>query len=224
MSNHMRTVYCEDALEWLKNHTPQKGESMVASLPDISEFSNMPLENWKEWFVETATLIMSKTHDDGVVIFYQSDIKYQGEWVDKGYLVFKAAEALGLVLLWHKIVCRVSPGVATFGKPAYSHVLCFSKNVRLLDMAHSTPDVLPELGDKTWVRGMGLPTCQMIAKFICNEVGSRTIIHPFCGEGSILAAANFHQLSAVGIERSPKRAQKARELKVSLDGKFWEGI
>jgi hypothetical protein len=220
-SNADREVICGDALEWLNSQPILEGCSLVASMPDISEFSNMPLNGWKEWFTNTAALIMSKAPEDGVAIFYQSDIKHEGVWVDKAYLVQKAAEQQGLELLWHKIVCRVPPGIATFGKPAYSHILCFSKGVRLLDMSKSTPDVIGDLGEKTWVRGMGLENCLMISKFIASHTNTKTIVHPFCGEGSILAAANIVKLKALGIERSPKRADKARRLTISDDLKNW---
>lgn len=215
-----RVVECGDAIEWLNSQDKCENASIVASMPDISEFGNYTLAQWKEWFVNTAVLIMSRCPDDGVSVFYQSDIKYEGVWVDKAYLVQKAAESVGLELLWHKIVCRVPPGIATFGKPAYSHILCFSKNIRLLDMSKSTPDVIPDLGEKTWVRGMGLENCLMITKFIATHTNSKKVVHPFCGEGSILAAANYNGLEAFGIERSPKRAEKARTLQISADKKW----
>ncbi len=222
-SSPEREIICADALVWLESQSKESlaGSSLVASMPDISEFGNYTLAQWKEWFTNTASLIMSRTPDDGVVVFYQSDIKYEGTWVDKAYLVQKAAEENGLELLWHKIVCRVNPGIATFGKPAYSHILCFSKNVRLHDMSRSTPDVIPELGEKTWVRGMGLENCLMIANFIKTNTQSTTVVHPFCGEGSLLAAATKKGLRGIGIERSPKRAEKAQRLEISDDLKSW---
>ncbi len=220
-SSPERDVVCADAIEWLNAQGKLEGASVVASMPDISEFPKWSLEKWKEWFKSTAALIMTKVPDDGVVVFYQSDIKYEGVWVDKGYLVQKAAEEVGLELLWHKIVCRVKPGYITFGRPAYSHVLCFSKNVRLFDFSKTTADVIPELGEKTWERGMGLANCLMIVNFIKNFTESKRIVHPFCGEGSILAAANILGVNAQGIEKSPKRAEKARRLKVTEDLKNW---
>ena len=90
-----RIVECGDAIEWLKSHEKFEGASLVASMPDISEFTNHTLVQWKEWFTTTAALIMSRCPDDGVVIFYQSDIKYEGTWVDKAVLVQKAAENVG---------------------------------------------------------------------------------------------------------------------------------
>jgi hypothetical protein len=216
-----RTVHCADAIEWLKSQDSLIGCSLIASLPDISEFQGYSLSRWKEWFLETSTLILSKCPDDGVTVFYQSDIKHEGSWVDKGYLCQKAAEAAGMETLWHKIVCRYPPGTITFGRPAFSHMLCFSKGIRV-DVSKSTMDVLPDIGDKTWERGMGMEACLLASKFILTQTNTRTIVHPFCGEGSMLAAANSMGLNAVGIDRSPKRTEKARTLKLILESKKWE--
>lgn len=218
-----RTVHCEDALVWLNNQTPLEGCSLIASMPDISEFQQFTLAQWKEWFYNTAELVLSKTPDDGVTIFFQSDIKVDGTWVDKSYICQKAAESLGRELLWHKIFCRAPVGTTTFGRPAYSHMICFSKNVRV-DVSKSTPDVIPDLGEKTWERGMGLEASVMAAKFILKQTTTRTLVHPFCGEGSMLAACEFIGLNSVGIERSPKRAERARLLRMAPDGKsFLQG-
>ena len=221
LSMAQRTVYCEDAITWLNSQQKLEGCSLVASMPDISEFS-LSLEEWKTWFMNTATLILSRCPDEGVTIFYQSDIKNQGTWVDKGYLCQKAAEALGHSLLWHKILCRSPAGLTTFGRPSYSHLLCFSKTLLLTDLSKSTADVVPDLGEKTWERGMGLTACLLIAKFVAEQTKCQTIVNPFCGEGSMLAAANYLGLNAIGIERSSKRAGKSRRQQIANDGKSWE--
>ena len=215
MESINRVVHCEDALEWLLNSPVLEESSLIASMPDMSEFHGYTFALWKEWFVKTATLVLSRTPDKGVTIFYQSDIKIDGAWVDKGYLCQKAAESLGHELLWHKIVCRVRPGKITFGRPAYSHILCFSKEARIFDLSHSSPDVIPDIGEKTWERGMGLEACLLIGKFIAEQTTTKTLIHPFCGQGAMLAVANRLGLSAIGIERSPKRAELARLLQVN---------
>lgn len=217
--NTQRIVYCDDAIEWLKTASIAEDASFIASMPDISEFTGMPLETWKEWFMSTAELVLSRTPDKGVAIFYQSDIKVDGEWVDKAYLIQKMAEKTGSAQLFHKIICRVKPGYATFGRPAYSHILCFSKQHRLRDLRLSSPDVIPDIGDKTWERGMGLEACIMIAKFLREQTETKTLVHPFCGQGSMLAMANYYGLNAIGIERSPKRADMARILKVVKEEK-----
>jgi hypothetical protein len=219
MNQPMRTVICADAIQWLKENPITEG-SLIASLPDISEFQKFSLEEWKVWFVDTAGLIFRCTPPAGFTFFYQTDIKREGVWVDKAYLCQKAAEAAGHELLWHKIICRAPAGSTTFGRPAYSHILCFSKNLRA-DASRSTADVIPDMGEKTWERGMGYEACQMIARFTKNHAKHPLLIHPFCGEGGMLAVANQEGLSAIGIERSPKRAECAQLLQVSSEGKFW---
>jgi len=206
-----REVYCEDAIAWLSK-SPARGASFVASLPDISEFTNHTLAEWKSWFENTAQLILEKTDPNGVTIFYQSDIKHEGTWVDKAFLCQKVAEKLGHELLWHKIICRSPAGTISFGRPAYSHILCFSKKLRL-DLSKSSADVIAEMGEKTWERGMGVNATSMIAKFISQQTQTKLVVNPFCGEGSMLLAANEMGLDAIGVERSPKRAEKARNLK-----------
>ncbi len=217
----MRNVYCDDAIDWLRKNSPFSNCSFVASLPDISEFPQFSLLEWKEWFTNTAKLILSSCPDDGVCIFFQSDIKHEGFWIDKGYLCLKAAEATGHETLFHKIVCRAPADITTFGRPAYSHLICFSKNIRLHDLSKSTPDVISDAGDKTWQRGMGLKTALIITKFIAEHTPQHCVMNPFCGEGSVLAAANHHDLKAIGIEKSAKRAEKSRKLLINKEATQW---
>ncbi|MBZ4417463.1 site-specific DNA-methyltransferase [Myxococcus sp. RHSTA-1-4] len=213
-----RTVYCEDALAWLEARPVLEGCSAIASLPDVSEFPSLTLAEWKAWFKRAAGLVVSRVPADGVALFYQTDVKQEGVWVDKGYLVARAAEEAGCELLFHKVVCRRAPGTVTFGRPAYSHLLCFSRGVRA-DMAKSTADVLPEAGEVTWTRGMGVEACLVACRFILEQTATRTVVDPFCGHGTVLAVANALGLDAVGVELSRKRARKARNLR----GEWKEG-
>ena len=215
-----REVVCEDALLWLRNYKDQGGVSFLGSLPDISEFPDLTLDEWKLWFQTTSELILSKTSPEGVTIFFQTDIKYQGLWIDKSYLIQKAAEKISHHLVWHKIFCRAPAGTIMFGRPSYSHMLCFSKTV-VPDLRKSTADVIPNVGDKTWVRGMGLEASLLAANFILKHTNTNTLINPFCGEGSVLAAANYFGLNAIGIERSPKRARKAESIQISSEKKIF---
>lgn len=210
-----RTIYCEDALSWLASRQPLEGSSIITSMPDFSEFPKLSLERWKTWFIDSARLILSKCPPEGVAIFYQTDIKVSGAWIDKGYLCQKAAELEGHALLWHKVVCRNKPGYPSFGRPGYSHLLCFSKGVRV-DLAKSKADVLPEAGATTWTRGMGLEACRLACRFVLEQTTTRTIVAPFCGHGQVLAVANELGLNGVGIELSPKRARKARAAALDL--------
>ncbi len=207
-----RTVECAEALAWLARRAVLEGCSVVTSLPDVSEFPALSLAEWKQWFTHAAVRVLEKVPAQGVAIFYQTDVKKAGAWVDKGYLLSRAAEEAGCETLWHKVVCRRPPGTVTFGRPAYSHLLCFSRGVRV-ELARATADVLPEAGEVTWTRGMGVQACLVACRFILEHTPSRTVVDPFCGHGTVLAVANALGLDAVGVELSRKRAKKARALR-----------
>src|SRR5882724_4638543 len=105
-----RVVHHADAIPWLRAHAPLAGASVVTSLPDVSEVPALSLDAWRRWFEDAACLTMQAVPDEGVAIFFQSDIRHEGLWIDKGALVARAAERAGLALLFHKIVCRKPPG------------------------------------------------------------------------------------------------------------------
>ena len=206
----MRTVHHGEALAWLAAHGVLEGCSVITSLPDVSEVQ-LPLPEWKRWFREAAARVMASTPPDGVALFFQTDIKVDGAWVDKGYLVSRAAEDAGMETLFHRVVCRAPPGAVTHGRPGWSHLLAFSRGVRL-DLSRSLPDVLPDAGATTWTRGMGRRACELACRFVLTHTATRTVVDPFCGHGTVLAVANNMGLTAVGVELSPKRVRKARNL------------
>ena len=208
-------VHTADALAWLREQPVLEGCALITSLPDSSEFPHLSLDEWKRWFVDAAALVLGRCPDDSVAIFFQTDVKKDGAWVEKGFLCQKAAEQSGFQTLWHKIVCRAPPGAITFGRPSYSHLLCFSRGVRL-DVSKSTPDVLPEPGENLWTRGMPVEACKAACRYVLSNTRSRTIVDPFCGLGTVLAVANALGLAAVGVELSPKRARKARALQFEI--------
>lgn len=210
-----RTIHTQDALTWLEASPKLSHCSIVTSLPDISEFPKFTLPQWKEWFLSTASLVLSRCPDEGVTIFYQSDIRYEGEWVDKGYLCQKAAESAKQILLWHKIVCRAPSGTRSFGRPSYSHLLCFSREVKG-EIVPEGVDVLPQAGPVTWTRGMGLDACRAACEFILSHTTTRTVVDPFCGHGTVLAVANSLGMDAVGVERAQRRAEKAKTLTMEI--------
>ena len=212
-----REIICTDAVPWLKEQPSFAGCSFVASLPDFSEFGSFSLDEWKSWFTGAVALILDRCPPDGVAIFYQTDIKNDGIWVDKGFLCQLAAHQASIPTLWHKVVCRAPPGVTTYGRPAFSHFICFSKEVRLTP-AESSPDVLPRPGETTWTRGMGLDVCRAAVNFVRDHTKSHTIVDPFCGHGSVLAVANEMGLHAIGVDRGGKRAEKAKTLQSQANG------
>jgi hypothetical protein len=177
----------------------------------------MTLPDWRQWFVETARQVIRLCPDNGVAIFFQTDVKHEGTWVDKGYLCSKAAELEGVSLLWNKVVCRAPAGVTTFGRPAYAHLLCFSRGLRT-DTALSTPDVLPETGAMTWARAIGLKACGAAVRYVKEQTQTHCVVDPFCGVGTVLAMANALGLEAVGVERNRKRAERAERLRIVRGG------
>ncbi|MGZ3655577.1 MAG: SAM-dependent methyltransferase [Bdellovibrionota bacterium] len=209
-----REVHQADAISWLETVGEMPGCSFVTSLPDYSEFPALTLDEWRAWFTNAAALVMRSCPPEGVAIFYQRDIKAENQWVDKAYLIQKAAEATGSRQLWHKVVARVPAGDIIFGKPGYSHLLAFSRGLDL-DVAFSTRDILPAAGKSSWPRGMGLDVCKMVCDFVLKRTSTRTLVAPFCGEGALLAVANKMGLDAVGVELSRKRAERAREISLA---------
>lgn len=209
MADPTRVVHHGDGIAFLQRAPLPPDHAIITSLPDHSELPDLGVEGWRRWFVDTVQLACGAVADDAVAVFYQTDVKHDGRWVDKGHLVLCGADAAGSHALWHKIVCRVPPGTTTFGRPAYAHLICVSRARRLAAGA-STPDVLPSLGTMTWSRAMGAAACEVAVKFVAS-VGARVVVDPFCGMGSALAAANAHGLDAIGVELSRRRAAGARK-------------
>ncbi len=205
-----RTVHQADALAWLDAHPALPGTSVVTSLPDVSEMGGMSLGAWKEFFVDAARRVIRWLPVDGVAIFYQSDIRHEGIWVDKGYLVMKAVEEAGASLVWHKIVCRHPPGTIAQGRPSYSHMLCVAPLARPTPVRPG-PDVLPAAGYMPWPRAMGETACRVACRFLKEETTTTTVLDPFCGQGSALAVANVFGFEAIGVDLSPSRCRVARE-------------
>lgn len=204
-----RTVHQGDGLALLRAGPLPADHAIVTSLPDHSELPALGFAGWRQWFIDTAAACCRAVADEAVVIFYQTDVKHDGRWVDKGHLVSCGADLAGSHTLWHKIVCRVAPGTTTFGRPAYAHLLCVSRALRI-PPGLSSPDVLPRLGAMSWSRAMGGAACEAAVRFLLAATGCRTVVDPFCGQGSILAAANAHGLDAIGVELSRRRARRAR--------------
>src|SRR5512139_3598538 len=148
-----REVVHGDAIAWLREHPAIPDASVIASLPDVSEVG-IALDAWRAFFVEAARLSLLATPDDGLTVFFQTDIKIEGRWVSKASMVLRAAEELEVPLLFHKVVCRREAGKIVHGRPGYSHLFAFSRLARdSTDQA--TPDVLPDLGIMPWSHSMG---------------------------------------------------------------------
>jgi len=205
-----RVVHQADGVAWLRRAQLAADHALVTSLPDSAEL-RLSLDDWQIWFTDAAALVCRAAAPSSVAIFFQTDVKREGSWLDKAFLVQLGARTAGAELLWHKIVCRAPAGTTTPGRPGYAHLLCFSRALRL-DPKQSSADVLPRLGEMPWPRAMGVSACEAVAAFLLEHTACRTVVDPFCGIGTMLAVANAHGLDAVGVELSSKRAERARTL------------
>ena len=185
----------------------------MTSLPDVSEVG-LALPAWRTWFLAAVRLVVEAVPDESAAIFFQSDIKRDGRWIDKGAMVTRAAEDAGAQVLFHKIVCRRPPGMLTAGRPGFTHLIAVSRVMRCPDVL-SIPDVIVDAGPQKWVRAMGVRAAGHAVRFAQEQVGACVVFDPFCGVGTVLAVANALGLDALGVEKARKRAEQARALNVT---------
>lgn len=210
-----REIICADTIAWMKARGRIEGACAVTSLPDVSEIGKT-LPVWREWFSAAARLVVEAVPDESAAIFFQSDIKRDGVWVDKGALVIRAAEDAGARVLFHKVVCRRPAGMLTQGRPGFTHLIAVSLAMKCPDVL-PIPDVITDAGPSLWVRAMGVRAAALAVRFARDQVGAKLIFDPFCGVGTIPAVANALGLDALGIELARKRCEVARAQIVSAD-------
>lgn len=211
-----RTVHEADALRWLVEHPLPSGASIATSLPSFDEFSHRDPVRWRDWFVDAAALVLRSTPQGSAAVFFQTDVRLEpaqgGGWIDKAFLVQLAAERERATLRWHKLALRAPAGIATGGRPGYAHLLCFAPAGGRALRDDATADVLPQLGEMPWTRAVGVDVARFVVAWLKDHSGAHTIVDPFCGVGTFLAAANAAGLDAIGVEKNPGRCEKARAL------------
>jgi len=211
----MRVIHQAEAVAWLKARGTLAGASVVTSLPDVSELPNLDFEGWCCWFEDSAAVVMGSVPPEGVAIFFQSDIRHAGHWVDKGAMVARGAERVGGHLLFHRIVCRLPAGTLSSGRATYSHLLGFAP-VRRPQSGRPRADVIPDAGFVPGKKAMGVNACLEACRFVLQETPTRTIVDPFCGWGTVLAVANALGMDAVGVDLSARMCRRARVLNLAL--------
>ena len=211
----LREVHCADALPWMRARGVIAGACAVTSLQDVSEV-NLSLPAWRAWFLEAVGLVVNAVPADNAALFFQSDIKRDGAWIDKGAMVVRAAEDAGARVLFHKIVCRRPPGMLTMGRPGFTHLIAVSREMRCPEVL-PIPDIIVDAGRAPWVRAMGIRGAAHAVRFAREEAKAAVVFDPFCGVGTVLAVANTLGMAALGVEKSAKRCGQARELRVRGD-------
>jgi hypothetical protein len=216
METRTRTVHHADALVWLERVGRLRGSSVITSLPDVSELPGLGFARWRSWFEDAAVLVMNAVADEGVAIFFQSDVRHAGLWVDKGHLVARAAERARMHHLFHWIVCRVPPGTVAASRASYSHLVGYARMPRP-PRGKGVPDVLPDAGFMPGTKAMGVRACMAACQFVLDETATRQVVDPFCGWGTVLAVANAIGLDALGVDLSARMCRRARNLYFSDD-------
>jgi hypothetical protein len=207
-----RVVECADAIPWMKARGTIVGACAITSLPDVSEVS-LSLEAWRAWFLMAVGLVVEAVPAESAAVFFQSDIKQDGAWIDKGALVTRAAEDAGARILFHKIIARRPPGTLTEARPGYTHLIAVSKTMKCPEIL-AIPDIITDPGPQPWIRAMGIRGAAHAVRFARDHVRAVSIFDPFCGVGTVLAVANALGLPALGVEKSRKRCEQARQLSV----------
>ncbi len=203
-----REIICADAIAWMEARGRIDGACAVTSLPDVSELGKT-LPVWREWFKNAVRLVVEAVPPDSAAVFFQSDIKRDGEWIDKGAMVIRAAGDAGARVLFHKIVCRRPPGMLTQGRPGFTHLVAVSRTMKCPDIL-PIPDVIADAGRSLWIRAVGVRATAHAVRFARDQVGAKLIFDPFCGVGTVPAVANAFGLGALGIELSKKRCEQSR--------------
>lgn len=206
----LRDVIQADAIAWMDANRADARASVITSLPDISELALPTLEAYRAWFVAAVVRIVRWVPTSGFSIFYQSDVRHGGAWIDKGYLVVRGAEEAGASLAWHKIVFRKPPGTVALGRPSYAHMIAVTR-APLRPPRRPGPDILPA-GPMPWSKAMGVDACRVACGFLREESETRVVVDPFCGRGTVLAVANALGFDAVGVDIGRKRCRAARRL------------
>ena len=206
-----KMVHQAEAIAWLKERGTLAGASVVTSLPDVSEIPRLDFEGWCRWFENASAAVMASVPPEGVAIFFQSDIRHAGLWVDKGAMVARGVERAGGHLLFHRIVCRHPSGTLSAGRATYSHLLGFAPVPRP-PSGRPRADVIPDAGFVPGKKAMGVKACIEACRFVLQETPTRTIVDPFCGWGTVLAVANALGMDAVGVDLSVRMCRRARVL------------
>lgn len=215
-------ILCEESLQWLKKQPDASIPNFVTGIPDLNELNylsnqEISIEQYQQFFNQTAQYIFQKVKQDGYCIFVQTDRKINGQLIDKSYLLTHIAYQYGFKLLWHKIVCQRDIGKIDLFRPTYSHFLCYT--------IKGTPgqafeDIIPVSG-KLYENGTPYNAATAATNFLSKQIKKQKrnlddfdydVVDPFLGRGTIGAAAIQKGLSFFGIDIDPKQCKLSQYL------------
>ena len=200
-----RVVICHDAVEWCYSN-PNVGP-VITSPPDADEVGQLPTSQWRLWFRSAVTACFFAAGDHPA-LFYVTDRRHDGALISKAQLVFDVARTYRRRIMWHKIALRVPPGAVDVRRPGYSHLICVGGDK--VRPGTATPDVFPR-GPVIYPNGMGVNAARVAVGYTKPyRRGSSPIVNPFCGRGTVLAAAAEVGVPSIGIDNDPSQCIAAK--------------
>jgi SAM-dependent methyltransferase len=110
--------------------------------------------------------------------------------------------------MWHKLTLNSNMDKRSVSRPSYSHLICYGRRSSYLANDFAVPDII-ERGEMIWPKAIGMDATILGVSFLKWVAKANRIIDPFCGYGTVLAAANYMGLHAVGVDISPRRCRRA---------------
>lgn len=186
----------------------EKFDALITSLPSPNELG-VGIATYAEWMDVAIIRCLDAVNPSGVAIFYQTDTKRDGTWYSKAAQIIDVGKWRGHRLLWHKIALRKATGAKDLYRPTYSHMLAFSRRGKV---GKALPDVIPA-GRFLWKNGMGINAARFMAEYAAWF--GKTMVDPFCGQGTAIAAAEALGMHATGIDIDARCCAAARKVSIS---------
>lgn len=197
----MREVVVADAFEWLDR---QDEGPLLAYLPEATGYEPGDLE-YLGW-IERATASCLWAAGGAPSGLFVVDRLADGRWFSKTRPLLRVAEDYGARLVAHRIYYTREPGVVDLRRPSYAHGLFFGPRP-----GKRRPDVLP-FGRRLWPRGIGVGAARDAVSWIAELAPGATVLNPFCGRGTFLAAASEVGLDGRGCDVDAESVAAARSL------------
>lgn len=199
----MREVICGDAFDWCAEHANYG--PVVTSPPDAAEL-DVSITEWMLWFQRAVgwCLVTSGPYP---CIFYVTDRRANGRIYSKASVVYDMASRYQRTPMWHKVALRRPEGRIDLHRPTYTHMLCVGGAAT--SPGRATPDVF-DRGRVLYPNGMGVEAARVAVDYVKAQ-GHARLANPFCGRGTILAAANQADLFAVGVDNDPIQCKHSEE-------------
>jgi hypothetical protein len=196
----MYEIICDDALNWLAQQDNHSIFSFCTGVPDFEETTMELMDDYIAFFKNTVKLIFEKLSLNGHCIFIQTDRKFEGQLIDKSYIITSVAKEMNLKLIWHKIVLQRDVGKIDLHRPTFSHMLCYSYTGR---PGIAFTDVIP-VSTKIYKNAtpeLAVDKCiQYLLQFLKDTGSKNVIVDPFTGRGTVGIYAIRHGFDFIGVD------------------------